>query len=879
MRLPSVPSLSVVEHLNTAYFDRVWNATDDHGAANFALSKAAQRLQVGAIPINQSVVGLPTTDKVYAVYRVTPRVFGRFLSFPDHVWVKDTDLLLHQSVTVSTYASSGRVIPFGNVYFKYDSLRAMVLIAIDRTYTSQCIGEAYPELYMTVYKDTSRESPVTTQVFQISSVPATLTTSQTILAAITASKNQYPAGTIVYVNGWMYDPNALPSLHLGDVISLVTDPDIVGYCDLTVDDAQTGYYSVLYGEYREILHIPKILNPNNYVLTNDTLLIGIFDTQSNKGVLGHRLDPHALESVTHNDFSMSRTVLQAFQNSLSTQSIKVRLYIRFSTRPLVLGEDANHLSDLYTLSDADIKLHLIGLSPHQILEWKAANLEQSTYLDLLYNFDGFGASNILAKYADAMGYYDVASKLSQTIHTYVYEGAEVEIQKPTRLIGYPCHVIVYANGRKIPSHMVSMTNYTNHSFLLGFSPWGYIVPDTKITVYIAEGNLRETLTYFPTVVSPSIVTDSEDYALVKIVTYQTPKQVWKATTSNGYYTIPLSPGDYHTTSNSDGTVTYTVSSIHYGQAFYLVPRPGMTTTEYSLDTLLNNHESIIIPLQTYDQNNTLIPLIGLSTVEIYINGYRLIEGLDYTYTPILGDNADTLQTLLEVSNLEYIDLANVGNVLEVVVHGDSVVSFDKGYVISNLMHRQLPPMIWSKSCGRAFARGLLIEDVREVGNTVISSQSIADGSPYLLEWTIPYGVSKLMKGLSPVSDINLRTKIDHVLNLVAPGYPDTVLISNLYALYSPYLAKIVKDVADGTFSIIDDPKDDLFLEQFFDYALLYPRDPILLPNNSLLDRRFITLAVHYVNLSVSNPQQMILVQRLVNLLLRPSLLSIEEVLI
>lgn len=879
MRLPSVPTPALVDHLNTTYFHRVWNAPDDHGRANFTIDKAALRLQRGAVPINLSVVGLPTTDTVYAVYRVSVNVFGRFVSFLSDDWITDSDISNRFAVSITTYTTGGRVIPAGTVNFKYDRFRATVLIAIAQNFTSKCTGQSYPELNMTVFKDTSYKTPTLTSVMTVTSSPSGPGSASYVSAQVLNQITTYPAGTMVYINGWLYNNAKLPALMSGDIVSLYTDPDVVGYCDITVDDNQTGYYSNLYGEYREVLHIPKVLNPNNYVITVDTLFMGILDPESGKGVYGHRLDPHALESITHNDFSISRSVLQAFQNSVGSQSVIVRLYVRMATEPSVIGREVNQIVDLYSFDDFEIQDQLVGISTQQIKEWNASYLEQSTYLDLLYVFGGYPSGTVLTKLVEAMGYYDVVSTIAQSQVSYKYDGAAVVVAKPVVLRGYDCEAIVYSEGRKVPKDAVVVLDECALSITIGFTDKNYIAPGSLITIYMTEGGERVPRYFSPTLTNPSIVMDSEDYDLVKIISYPNDQKVWSDTTRQGFVSIPVSPADYKTVVNSDNTVTWTVSSVHYGSQFYLVPICAMTTSTYPVDNFLTDKEPIIIPLEMTDSDGNVIPLLTPRSLEVYLNGYRLIENIDYSVSIFVGSNNDVLQRLLMVSNSLYLNLSGTGNTIEVVVHSGEVVSRDSGYVISNFIHRDTPPMVWSKTCGRVFGRGKLLHNPSEQGNTLVASSPVIDGSPYLTEWTQPYSVTKLLRSISADRDSDLRVRVGRLLGASNPNYPTTVIINQLYSLYSPYLAKIAHDVAAGIMVIYDDPVLTQFLKQFDAYKPLYAKDPTLGTVNTEIDRRYVTIAAHYVNLAVNDPNQMILLQRLIGMVLTPSDLSIESVLL
>jgi hypothetical protein len=878
MRLPSVPSLQLVDHLNTTYFNRLWNATDDHGRANFRLRKAAQRLQVGAVSVNQSVVGLPTTDQVYAVYSTFYSYFGRFITMTENTWMTDVDLFNLYGVSVTAYTSTSRMIPFGTVSFKYDPLYESVLVAIRSVYTTQCTGETYPDIYLTVYKDTTRNTPIVNSLYQISTTFGSTSTPALVTTAIANARTSCPHGTTISVNGFVYDPLHVPTLVVGDIVQINSDPDIVGYYDAIVDDSVTGYYSTMYGEYREVLHIPKSLNPSNIIITNDTVDILIFDVVTNRGLNGNRVNAHAIESITHNDFSISRTSLQDYENTLGASSVKVRMYVRYPTNPIYLTDDVNHISDLYSLSDSEISKQLVSLSSQQIPEWSASHLEQSEFLTLLYQFRGFSTTTALGHFVNAMGYYDVGSVLSDSTRYYSYVGGAETISKPDRLFGYECDAIVYCNGDKVPEASVVISNYSDSQFLLSFTNT-YIPAGARVSLYITEKASRTPVIYRPTSSAPSITMDNEDYSLVEIINYGTPKSVWNATTSKGYKIYTPNLADYTLTKNPNGTATYQVRPVHYGSSFYLVPKYGMNTDQYSLDAFLTSNKPIIIDLKATDSESSIVPLMDYSTIEIYINGKRLIENIDYAISITLGDTNDVLQTLLLVSNQEYLNVGSSGNMLEVVTHGDVVVSKDAGYAISNVMHRTYTPTLWSKSSGRVFVRGKLIELINQSGNILTSSDSLVDGSPYDLTYTVPYGVSKLLSSFTPADDNNLQTRIDHVLGIIPPTYPSTVLISDQYSLYSPFLAQVVSDVSSGTFVIADEPKDDAFLRQFLKYHTLSASDPTIGASNIKIDRRFVTLAAHYVNLGTLTPTQMILTQRLINLVLTPSPLSIVEVLL
>lgn len=879
MRLPAVPSKHMVDHLNATYFHQIWNAPHDRGRVNLGLRKSTIRVSTGAVAIGLSVVGLPTTDSAYAIYQTGSRAFEQILDFPTDSWVKAQDFLHSEDMFVLAYGTSGRTFPSSQIYLRYLPTINQMLVACSITYTKKCLGELYPDLYLTLYQDTIRATPIIESLYTVGTMLSSATPPANVAAAIAAAKLQSPYGTLVIVNGWVYDAANIPTLVNGDIVQVLADPDIIGYVDTTVDDNETGYYSDLYQEYRELIHIPKALNPNNVILTTDALTALVFDPVTRKGVLGHRVHPHAIESVTHNDFSMSRTALSGFSQSLDALSVKVRVYVRLPIESNRLTDDVNHLRDLYALNDTKIVQQLLGLASPQIGEWKAQLLEASSFLALLYKFDRQSIDQALSVYIAAMGYYDVASVLGQQMRYYTYKGAEVAIIKPARLFGYPCQALVYADGLKVPEGSYTVTNDKSQSFLLGFKPGSQVVEGSRIAVYILEEGYRTPVPFTPSEEDPALILDSGDYSVYIQKDYDTPQPVWKNSVGSGFKLIPPGTADYVVTTNSDGSSTFTFRMKHFGSSFYLIPKYGMVTAVYDLTDTVTQKSPIVIGLTTTDNFGDILPILGYQSMEVYLNRHRLIEGLDYEIQPIEDADGYTLQNLLAVANGDYLDLEGGINQLEVCVHGDKIVSEDKGYAIEGHLYRADLPIIFSKSSTRTFVRGILKEEVSEIGNVATVAGDLDNGAPFLMQHMVAFGVGKLLANFSPNQDINLRSRIEHVLGIELPTFPETMIVDHLHALFSPFLAQIVSDVGNGVITITDEPRDEAFLRQFKGYDTLLDRDPLVGPRNDLIDRRFVTLAAHYDNYAVDDPTQMMLIQRLTTMSLTPSELSIKEVLL
>jgi hypothetical protein len=289
-------------------------------------------------------------------------------------------------------------------------------------------------------------------------------------------------------------------------------------------------------------------------------------------------------------------------------------------------------------------------------------------------------------------------------------------------------------------------------------------------------------------------------------------------------------------------------------------------------------QSILIDLRGITVEGQYTPLMAYGAMEVYLNGRRLTERLDYVASPVTDDVGNIVENLLAISCQSYLDLTGGPNVVDVIVHGDAAISSDAGFVVDNTLYRANEPKYWSRSCGRAYVDGKLTDAVTERASSLVSSVPIPDGRPYWIETCAAYGAVKLMGDLSPNDDLTFVRHISEVLGDVPPTYPDQIVLDQQHHVFSPFLAQIACDLGTGQFVIKDDPSVSAFFAQFSAYFPLADRDPTIGADGSRIDRRFVAVSSSYTNSAVIDAQQMILFQRLVDLVSQPSVLTILEAL-
>lgn len=867
MAMSTALATSILKKLNKYCFEDVWNAIESEFRCNFSLTPVSPRYCVSTVRYgNTTIAALPDAG-AYMVYHVTARPLRDKLVLGNE-WVSAIDIAENVGALVTAFTSTGVVMPAGSVFFSRIPDRNLILIAVKSSaFAVTGVSSGLP-LYLTMYLDENRETDLDIQEFVFPK-----DADQTTINQITSLTLSHPTA-LVLRNGCEIDPTDTSLVYKsGDVVDVIIDDDVFAVFDVPVDTGDTTYVSTLYAEDRDVLHIPNAQNPNNYLITADSVTVTIRDTQSNKGLYYPRIAQHAIEQVTHCDVSLSRTIITALRNDLPATTVYARVRVRKKPTPRLLVTDRTLLGDLYSLPDSEIVQILVGKGDSTLTQWLASYLESSEYISLIYNASSSLDPSMIQTYLTGLGYYETTAILSSNRYSVTYKPNEtLVITKPDLLAGLDASLYIFANGTKIPQYLLTVTDYDTSRLRVDINPSAGITEGTVLEVFVTEGKDTTPVTFEPTPTNTTCQIGSIANPTVLLVTPSTDTTPVYSGSVPDVGFEQISPGDstYTILTNSDGTYAFVATAGIIGQKVLILPETFMKPQAFDISDQVSAGKAIVISPTWQSDAGLVFPPVGYKEIFIYLNGYRLIPEVDYFLTPLMDKNAPSSVRGLDIaiSNRQYLNTSGVtpSNVIEVIATTTPCMCMDMGYAINNVIRLETFPTFVDPKVSMPFIGGMLSYDYTDKGVYLLGN-NIPNGTPFVLCSPIFTTVKDALSEYSAQADNAWMHTVDVYLNRAAPQDPSLIEYVSQYKLYSPYLAQIGYDIATGVFTPVNDPSSNTFLGQFVGYAYLKSLDPMMNMGSSMVNKRFCALSASYASLTVSNPDYYKILQRLIGYVL------------
>ena len=875
---------AMVQYLNEYCFQSVWNSTRSEYRGNFKLTPVSSRLQMSSFTFDAAVVGLPTTE-TFMIYRFPTSLLQGSFELPDTQWYNFKGIANLYGVLLSVYDLPGHLIPMHRVWLLIPVNSDIAFVAVPKNSMTKCLSAGLSsDLYMTCYRNPRELSESITVYSQAIS-------KSTDADTFKAQCNLHPKYcSYAVLNGVSYPSlSDLPSVKLNDELDIILDPTITGEYAITVDDTDNGYQSTYYAGHREILHCPKSVNPNNYLLTHDGATLFVRDPQTHLGVYFHRVDPLSVKQITHNDLSASRQTVLGFKDSLTAATVEVVVKVRAHASPRTLMSDSAWISDLYLLDDDTIVQMLRGNVDPSLSFWTAAALEQSGYIQLMFTDVDTLDVKKLDTYVSALGYYAVASILSSNVYTGTFVGSDLVVLKPFSQIGYETTALVYAQGKKISDTRITTTEYNNTQFGIAIANDQQYASGTPVVVRLLDGGSSEPTRFKPQANTATLTVTEDQINVYKEINEKTPLSGYNQTRSVSYaLTLPGS-GEYSIFGNTDGTYSLVFTELAYGNT-YIIPPPRYTHkhTEDISSLVAGTDGSgnllapqpLVFTLSTTCLDGTVVPLLGYGNVEVYLNGFYLVRDVDYKLEPYYSPKTGALVfTDLVISNASYITSDTSGQTLEYYVTTDTNPSRDVGYCVDNVLRRSNLVSYWYPRVGTAFVEGVMTPSLLDCAVYMLSQTDIGNGSLYELKPTYSQMIAEYLSDYTPLKDEATIIAINTYMKRTSPALPSIVTLSVEHKIFSPFITAIVYDLSQGKISITDDPNDDTFVAQFDSYQYLKDRDPTLSAADTRVDRNYISVAASYRQFPTMTSLHMAMVQRLIKLTLITSSATLGETLV
>lgn len=863
----------LVRALNYRCFKSIWNETSAEYRTNVKLSPVAGRALKSSVTVGTDYIGLPTNDAQYLCFTAPIQAFMGGLIIQSGEWVNGEDLLAGTDVFAYLYTASGKLMPRKQIYiYRTVGRSGRVFIAVPKHAVSKVFGLPTGAVYLTLYRDSDQVNDITCKSWYAD--PFDLVASTTgLLTYFSEAKIANAHGTIVYVNGVELDETAATIPYVaGDFIEIVCDRNVVGSFDVNVSNNTTGYYSTLTSKYREIIHCPKALNPDNKLITHNTCMLTVRDS-SKKGRYLHRADQPSVGQITHNDLSVETDVVDAYRDHLDTENVHIHVRVRTHSKENVLMRELTYVSYLYTCDDAEIIQHLRGELEAALSFWKASELEQSTYVQFMFDSPNGLSESLLDTYINGIGYYAVAAILAANVYHTTLDGTvrTISVNKPTALIGRGCRPQLYLRGVKINGDMFTFSD-TSTQVYITLSASLYLEGDDPVSIVLIENGTASPYVFQPVAESTAFTVPFEDVVVFEEIALAA-TAVGRSTSSDySYKKVEALAGTLLKTQNSDGTTTITAGASLFGKTLIVCNKHFSSVSVIDIQNAVTVDKGAIVAPATLlcanDETKT-VPMLAHTSCEVYVNGYRLIEGIDYSAVPLTDDDDNVALLEVILSCADRIGYTAGANWMEVIYHTGTTIASDVGFCFEEKVSYDAFISNWHDRLGRCYVNGHLAQDVVDAGTWIETEKTATTGYPYEIVVCLPGIIGDVLSDYTPTADLNRIQAIRSYFGRTVTVDKSVVdLTDGSYNTFSPYLAQIIRDIIEGDFVAVNDPDDDHFVAQFAAYDYLKDRDPTITDPNGILDRVYADAFMTYVtDWIVAGPSTLEIINRLAALIL------------
>ena len=366
-------------------------------------------------------VQLPTKLDRYHIYQIGgihPMLLG--LEKKQGQWVSIPDVMVSQMLIADIYTGSGFQIPRCLVYYLYTEDRNLLMAV--RNPDTPLVGWDWDKdtmhfrLYSNAYFQSVRSK--NTQQY-INCFSKRLMDRAAVATYLTQVQNMpFSQGVkYYYINGRFSNVASLSTIDNGDYVDCIYDSSIKRVVDFPISSLKE-FNSTLDSLRKYLLHYSGTGNSIDYQDDIDFFLWRTADNR-NRGTYIHKLDERTIRMVTHRDYAIPLTKIEAIIAASpfikSGEKLYIRMHVRNSgyDRPLV--HEVNRIHELYKLSDAQIPQAMLGINS-TVTEWRAEVLEAAMYTQIMRA----NANTISRKMVqDAYGYHAISRIIADTpVKTY-----------------------------------------------------------------------------------------------------------------------------------------------------------------------------------------------------------------------------------------------------------------------------------------------------------------------------------------------------------------------------------------------------------------------------------------------------------------------------
>ena len=845
------------EALNTYLFDHVWNEPVSEYRVNIRPMLLKERSVIGTLALADTTLVLPTVNTAYYVWAINAADFNTGLKLPTNEWVDGVTVSSTYRTLIHFYGINGAIFHKAFVYFRYSCHRDTIFIAAEKAMVTKCIpANSVDNVFLTVYYD----SDLTNEIQVLSICPETirrLPAHQLSIDNFLAQVDN-PDQLQIYHNGVeITDVNNPPVPEVGEYYDLILDRNIIFAFDVDITSVSDNpvYFSDQDSCWKQLVHIPKALNPENKLLTHNTcdFFVRRAMVDDVHGYYLHRASERSITQVTHNDFGIPLFIMDAYRDYLETQLVNLHIVVRQHEKDNVLVRDASFIDLLYCdkHTDADIIRILTGNGPAEIPWWKAANLEASPYVKMMFDTPNLNHIEHMPEYVAALGFYQVIQILCRRVcDTILTEDQPTGItyRLPVLYSGYDVIPVVYRNGKALTRDQYSYVTNDNNTLDVAFHVSDVHWKGDRITtIFFINGN-NEVKFFIPTDMGLSLQVPYSDVEVYEIITASgdtTPQGV-NSSSQIAYRHVTPGSNQYATVDNGDGTCTVLFNATLTGTQFLIFNKYCTYHHTYNLAEYTATGKSIAIPATTLADDGQAYPILNFQNVCVWLNGDYLVNGVDYSINTVTDTDGNVALREIVVQTMDHFNEAG-DDQLEVLFNIAEIEDLSSGFVIDNKLQDQTPINLYFPRLSVAHVDGTLERDAVYEGLYLsVPEGKYAQGDIFEIQTSIPQFVKDYVLKWTENQDLERIKIMNDYFYTLDPINKDVLVLEDKHRIYSIYMNNILWDIAHNEGSLVDDPDHDRFLGQLTHYEYLKDIDLC----NAGLDQRFMDYYPQYVNYEV-----------------------------
>jgi len=828
--------------LNEYLFRKVWNQNYEDSKLSARLFRWIEKSVNGGIRTPTGTVYLPTLNEPYYVFMVN---FTQ-LSYKDlnltEAWT-DLATINNASDYEIRIINRGHVLYGKEIYLcRYGATNDIFLVVSKKMFHAICGPNNERDAsdnFIHKEKFTNILVRKETAFVSVKSIHI-----ETIQDRVTALGYCNEVNTCILLNGEKQNSVTYEALVIGSYLEVINDTNIVVNYTLDLSVSKPTFISQDDNKLYVLCHTPKAQNPANHVLTSNLLEVYVFAKHSDNTLSDGLLlfsETLKLKHVTHNDFAIPNDLLVAYSQLIGSGEIVLNVQCKIYSNTHTLIRDKNYIDLLYKHSDSEILNFLNGIGLAVFSFWTSGVLSASNYVKYFNAFPTFVDSTNLDTFIDTFGYQQILAILTDRIRTFTYNETvqyPFVVQPPSSFIGDTLPVL-YRNGIKVSYDDVVVSKLLDNYISIEVPLLNLVNGDKWIIELFEKTNLG-VAEFTPLLSNHTIVMQSNHYDVYQREAIPSIKGV-NETFEFGY---TLS-SDYVIIENGTN-YSYLFDDTSYSKQYIFVPKSGIDVYIKDLEQSVFNVDPLYVTLDTAVIGQGFkIPLLGVNTTVVTLNGKELVSGVDYKLVEI-KDGTKIVAYQVVIYNALY--LTNNSNVVEIIA--DKSESYKTVNFFNSDVENFIPNVFnWFDTISTATCDGAQIYSASSDGTGLVVLDSHRSGA--LIGTRTIFSESTQQFIATYKSD-----EADSVYNSLVtyfiqrnPPYTGLVTIPYAHVLYSIKLCMIIRDLLNSSLELAYDPDPQRMLNQVADYNYLDAYDII----NDSLDKRFIDYNPLYREIQVINP--------------------------